>query len=201
MDIGALFKAAWAKFTEHAAPLVLATIVTMAAPNIVSYVLGKIPGVGGFLGMIVGGTLSIFLGMGLTSMALDVVDGKSPELPQLFETFKARQVDYLVTGVLVASGAILCGVGAIVTSFLFLLAPVMVIDGRGWNEALRASYEAVTEDFGTHALLWLVCVGLVMVGAMAFGIGALVTVPLSLLVLTSFYRERTAPRVIEAEVG
>jgi hypothetical protein len=198
MDHGAHFKNAWGLLTRHAVPFVLGTIVILALSFAIQAAFGSAAGAD-LLGLIVGTVVSILLLMGLTVMALDAVDGKTPSFEQIFVAFKSRQADYLLCGLAVASGVVLCGIGVIVTSFLFLLAPLKVVDGVGWQEALRASYEHVMADFGTHALVWLIAAGLNLLGGMVL-IGALVTLPLSLLFVASFYRERTAPRVLEAEV-
>jgi hypothetical protein len=198
VDLGAHFKNAWGLFTRHAVPFVLGTIVIVALSFAIQAAFGAVSG-GELLGMVVGTVISILLLMGLTVMALDAVDGKVPAFEQIFVAFKARQADYLLCGLAVVSGLVLCGVGLLVTSFLFLLAPLKVVDGLGWQEALRASYERVTADFGAHALVWLIAAGLNLLGG-AVLIGSLVTLPLSLLFLASFYRESVAPRMIEAEV-
>jgi hypothetical protein len=199
VDLGAHFKNAWGLFTQHAVPFVLGTIVVMVLSIVVQATFGAVPG-GDVLGVVVMPVISILLAMGLTVMALDAVDGKQPSFEQIFVAFKERQLDFLLCGLAVMSGVLLCGVGLIVTSLLFVLAPLKVVDGLGWQEALRDSYERVTSDFGSHALIWLVCAGLNLVGA-AVIIGPLVTFPLSLLLLASFYRSSAAPRVIEADVA
>jgi hypothetical protein len=198
VDLGAHFRNAWDLLTRHAVPFVLGTVVIVALSFAIQAAFGSAVRTE-LLGMIVGTVVSILLLMGLTGMALDAIDGKTPAFEQIFAAFKARQADHLLCGLAVASGIVLCGIGVVVTSCLFLLAPLKVVDGIGWQEAIRASYEHVTADFGTHALVWLIAAGLNLLGAMVL-IGTLVTLPLSLLFLASFYRERTAPRVLEAEV-
>ena len=197
MDLGAHFKRAWDLLTEHSVPLVLGTVVAIALSLAAQAVFQVIPG-GGFFGMVIGTALSTLLMMGLTTMALEAVDGKAPAFEALFVPFKERVLDYLLCGLAIASGALLCGVGVLVTSLLFLLAPLQVVDGRGFQEALRSSFERVKGDFGSHVLVWGAVLGLNIVGSVIV-VGVVVSVPLSLLVLASVYRE-TAPRVIEAEV-
>jgi len=74
-------------------------------------------------------------------------------------------------------------IGVFVTAFLFSFATVFVALGTDYGPALVRSKDLAVAHTGETALLIAVIVGVNLAGALLCGLGLLVSVPVSLLIL------------------
>jgi hypothetical protein len=141
-----------------------------------------------------GGALlsGLFMG-GLANCALVSATGREPTLDDAFAPFKARQGDYLIVGLAVCAGAILCGIGYIITSFLFLFSPLLTVLGRDFKAALVQSKDLVLTHAADVAVLYLAVAALGIAGFLACGIGLFVTTPISMLMIVRAHQQLTEP--------
>lgn len=82
----------------------------------------------------------------------------------------------------------LCGIGVFVTGYLFLFAPLLVVDGRDFKAALRESKDLTTANLGDLLGLFIVLVGLNVLGAITL-IGWLAALPITSLMLVHAYEQ------------
>jgi hypothetical protein len=107
--------------------------------------------------------------------------GQTPSLSDAFRPFRERQGDYLLVGLAMSSGVVLLGVGILVTSTLFMFAPLLVVQGLSYKEALGASKDLVLARLADVIVLCAVVAVMNLAGFVVCGAGLLVSVPLSAL--------------------
>lgn len=185
MDIGASVNRAWEVLKSNPAVYVGGFVVVGLISLVVNAVLGLIPILGTLIGMFLPG---IFIG-GYMLACGKGMSGIPATFDDLWTSFKERQVDYLVAGAVMMSGAILCGIGVFLTQFLFGFAILIVAEGADWKTAINTSKELAMANVGDVAMLILVGFGLNFVGALLCGLGLFVTMPLMLLMTTGLYLE------------
>lgn len=155
MDIGSLLKRVWPAFTQNIVAWLLALVAAFVIVLVLS-VLNVVPLIGSlafFVGYMV---VVAFIMGGYALMAGKALSGVAISVTDLVVPFQERQLDYALVGLAVMSGSLLCGFGALVTGFLFMLAPIMVADGMGYEEALKKSYETVMGDPAGYLVVWIV---------------------------------------------
>jgi hypothetical protein len=91
---------------------------------------------------------------------------------------------------------LLCGVGVIITGFVFLFAPLLVVEGEDFKLALRESKNLMVDNLGEILGLFLVVVALNVLGAITL-IGWLASIPITSLMVVRAY-ERLRSRALPA---
>ncbi|WP_028643357.1 hypothetical protein [Nocardioides sp. URHA0020] len=124
------------------------------------------------------------VGAGIIRGALGITEGRRFQVSELFKTegIGAVVLASLLVGVLTGVGYILCYLPGIVVAFLTSYTLFFVIDkGLSPVEAVKASFELIKDNLG-DTLIWYIVGGLVAAaGAIACGVGLLVTVPLVII--------------------
>jgi uncharacterized membrane protein len=133
---------------------------------------------------------------GLMVAARKAARGEVPTLGDAFSPFNERPGDYILVGLAVVLGLLACGVGLFVTSFLFLFAPLCVVEGGDWQQSLTRSKDLVLANMGESVAFYLVLIALNLAGALAFGVGLLVTLPVTALAIVKAYELASAPAVL-----
>ena len=177
MNLSSCFDRALATFKQNAAPLTLGALVILVSNALVSVLNRYVPGVS-LLGIVVSAPLS----GGLVLMAMRARRNHPIDLPQVFEGFN-RAVPFIVVNLAISAGLLACGIGVFVTAFLFSFATVFVALGADFGPALMRSKDIALAHTGETALLLAVLIGLNLAGALLCGLGLLVSLPVSLLVL------------------
>ena len=131
-----------------------------------------------------------FLG-GLMRLALTTVRTGRADLGQMFsagDVFPNLLVAAILTTIAVVLGIFLCIVPGLLLSGLFMFVTPLIVDKKqGALEAIGSSFEALKPQMWM-ALLFVIVVGLVGgAGALACGVGILVTAPLALLSVAVTY--------------
>jgi len=136
MRIGECLEFGWETFKRHAGAFVLVTFCLLLANALLNAVLGwLLKGFGGMLSLLVSG---LFSG-GLMAAARKGARGEAPTLNDAFWPFTTRQGDFLIVGLATNIGILACGVGVIVTAFLFLFSSLLVVEGADYKTALVAA--------------------------------------------------------------
>jgi uncharacterized membrane protein len=169
VKIGENMKASWGLVKKHPMPLIL----------------------GSFIGSILSSATCGLLGGpvwgGMAYMFLKARRGETPELGDLFKPMN-KFLDLLVCAIVAWIGAVVCGIGALVTVPLFMHSIMLVVDkDMKMGDALKASMKAAKKDFGGHILFVLALGVLNIVGAIACGVGLLITIPISYGAMTLAY--------------
>jgi len=137
--------------------------------------------------------LVVLVKMGLYNSSLLIAEGLKPDFDQLYQNWRMF-LSWIVAGFLF---------GIMFTIGLFLLIvpgcyvwakygffPFFILDKQiGPIEALKQSGEATKGYRWPIFLLFLACVGLDILGFLLFGIGLLITTPITLIALATVYRK------------
>jgi hypothetical protein len=134
---------------------------------------------------------------GLMLVARRAMRGQEPTLSDAFEPFRARQGDYLLVGFALAAGVIACGIGVLVTSFLFMFAPLLVADGADFKVALTRSKDLVLANLGDTLALFALLAAINMLGAITV-IGWLVSVPVSAIAVVKAFEQLSQPAILSS---
>jgi uncharacterized membrane protein len=190
MRIGECLQFGWETFKRHVSAFVVIGLVLFLANAAVQFAAALVlRRYGGALGMLVSG---LFWG-GLMIAARKAARGEEPSLADAFEPFKQRPGDYIIVGFAIEIGVVACGVGALVTSFLFLFAPLCVAEGGDWKQSLTRSKDLILANMSEAIVFYLVLAALNIAGALALGVGLLVTIPVSALAIVKAYELATLP--------
>lgn len=197
----------WHKVKNNFWPIILIMIVT-AIPTMAGQILSRIMEstdstillIVGFVLSLAVYVLSFIVGIGFMKLMLRVYDG---EMPQPKEVFSAYGVFWkyvgvnIIYGLIVFGGFILLIVPGIIWAIKYSFAPLIVIDKKiRPMEAIRESAK-LTQGVKLKLLGFGIVSGLIaVVGYLALFVGALVSIPISVLAFVYVYRtleKRLAP--------
>jgi len=129
---------------------------------------------------------------------LGIADGQPTTIGSFF---KPRYIGpmillTLIVGVLVAIGYVLCVIPGLIVALFAIFAHAVLVD-RGLSpiDSLKASIEIVKANVGQVILVWLVAGLIGIAGALACGVGVLVSAPLASLMLVYTYRRLSGGQV------
>lgn len=183
----------WDVFKRQTSGLVAAafclTAVQMACEPVFAYVLRS------SFAFVAGLFLTGLVSGGLMLAARSAMRGREPTLSEAFEPFRARQGDYLLVGIALAGGVIVCGVGVLVTSFLFMFAPLLVAQGADFKAALLRSKDLVLANVAELLVLYVLLAVINTLGVITF-IGWLVSVPVSAIAIVKAYEQLSEPEIL-----
>lgn len=179
MDFGKLLKDCWDLFLKEIVNLVLFGLVGI----VLCLTVVLIP-------TVVGGWARGFVGY--------VRDGKRPDFNLLWDFGGYLQILLLVLvqGLLVSLGFMLLVVPGVILSVWWLYAVFFLVDrDMGFWEAMSASREAVSRaGFFNHFVVFLILCVLNALGGVLSGLGTLVTLPFTLVLLGRAYVDLSVPR-------
>lgn len=150
-----------------------------------------------FLMHTAGWILGLFIQMGLINSALLITTGIKPEFNQLYSNdryFGSYLVSTILFNLMVMVGFILLIIPGVYLAVRYILFSYFVLDKEMRPiESLEAAAKATQGKRGFLFLLLLVLLLLNAAGALLFGIGLFVTIPISVLSLAIVYRKLTRP--------
>ncbi|MEM3154835.1 MAG: DUF975 family protein [Candidatus Woesearchaeota archaeon] len=140
------------------------------------------------LGLLVSG-----ITLGYAKLALDIVEGRTPEFKELFSCFSLLWkylLALIIYVVVVSVGLLLLVVPGVIWAVQFVFYPfVIVTEKLGPLKALRKS-SALSAGVKTRLIVFaLALLGINLLGVIALGIGIIVTFPLSMIALAHVYRQ------------
>ena len=206
--VGDAFNFGWQKFQQNMGPILLGTLIYLAASAVIGilwfFVAGAIIGVGGDSGAgffaflltsavmgVVFVALFFVIQAGITRAALRITDGQPVDLSTLLSLDDIGQVVIasLLVGLASAIGFVLCYVPGLVVMVFTGFTMQFVIDKRmSATDAIRASVELVNRNLGTMVLLLVAGYVANAIGSALCGIGLLVSMPVVILANTYAYR-------------
>jgi uncharacterized membrane protein len=193
-SVGECVEYGWNEFKQRPAAYVLTTFVLLVLYAGAQFTTAYLKGIGILLGFILGPLFWVCT----LAVARKGASGTEPTLNDAFLPFTERQGDYLMVALAIVSGVVLCGVGAVITWFLFGFAPLYALEGRDFKSAVIASKDLVMKYPGEVAMLVLVLFALNLAGILACGIGTLVTTPISTLAFVKGYEQLTRSPILTA---
>ena len=150
---------------------------------------------------VIGSLVSSTFALGLAKIYLRFRDGEMPVFENLFDGLARLHIyiaAMIILGIAVVMGLVLFVVPGIIFLLRLWFVGFVVVDERvGPLEAIQRSWD-MTRGFTLDLfLLFLLLLGLNLLGAIALGVGLLVTVPISGLALAFIYRH-LKPRLVPA---
>ena len=136
--------------------------------------------------------LAFFATIGVYRAALDTSNGIAPDFKVIFKTENlGRYVVFsLAYAGLVIAGLVLCILPGIAVAFLLQLGPFYILDrGNRPVEAIKASYAAITKNFGPAVVMVLFSLVVSALGSALYGILTLVTLPFATLFIVHMFRQ------------
>lgn len=141
---------------------------------------------------IVFGLLAFIAQIGVQRAAIRSTQGVAPTFSEMFTTqYLGRYILFTICYALLAIvGLILCILPGLAVLFLLQLGPYYILDkGYGVVEAMKASFNAVTKNFGPAILMTLFTFLVLLLGGFLYGILTLVTLPFACLFTAHMYRQ------------
>lgn len=146
---------------------------------------------------ILGWILVVLVKMGLYNSALLTTVGIKPGFDQLYKNWRlfiSWVVASFLFGIMFIIGLILLIFPGCYVLAKYGLFPFFILDKNlGPIEALKQTGQATKGIRGKVFLLFLACFGLDILGVLCFGIGLLITVPITLIALAYVYRRIAYP--------
>jgi len=205
-EVGPILGRSWELFTRHLW-VVLGAVAVMAVTSAAfSAIDGRLEGWAGHAGWSVTEQLiglarlallglswavNTLLTLGSIRIYLKAARGEAPRIADLFGEGRhlvAGIVASLVTGLGVAAGAMLLVVPGVILMLGWMFSLVALVDqGLGPMEAIRCSWRITSGEKGGLLLWTLVCLGLMVAGLLACGVGIVVALPVCGLGTTLIY--------------
>jgi len=137
--------------------------------------------------------LGVFVAIGLIKISLKIHDGKTTGLDEFFSLNFKQYLDYLwltiVYSVMVFVGLVLLIVPGVILILKYQFCVYLLIDKKLKPfAALRQSGEMTKGHLGSLFVFWLAILLLTVIGALLFGLGLLITVPVVMLAQVYVYR-------------
>jgi len=133
------------------------------------------------------------LNLGYFKIAVDAVDSKAPEFKELFSCFSLL-LKYLIAAILyvivVSIGLVLFIIPGVIWAVQFGFFPFVIVKERlGPFSALRKSSELTSGVKGRLIIFGIALFGINLLGLIAFGIGVIITIPLSVIAAAHVFHQ------------
>jgi uncharacterized membrane protein len=193
-DVGAALSYGFNKYFANIGPVLLIVFVPVVAQILLSligqFAIRSIFGL--LIFQIVGWVVGAVAALGIYRTALMITAGQAPDIAKAFQYDRWGEWFgfSIVFGLMVGVGLLLCIIPGLFVLAMFGMAPYYFIDrGMSIGDALSASRQAAsTRGFALPVLLAII-VG--VAGAIACGIGLLVTAPAAYIAVAYLYRGAT----------
>ncbi|MBV9922873.1 MAG: hypothetical protein JOY78_18745 [Pseudonocardia sp.] len=203
LSVGAAIRYGWERFKANPWTWIGAVVIAAVIQGVLNGLFGNRSTfrvdtfgqsfwtVGWIVGSIVTTVVGYLINAAFVRGALHEVDGRRPGLGAFFRFTNVGNVILasVLVGVMTAVGLILLVIPGLIVAFLSWWTLQFVIDrDDSAVEGIRASFRCISSQAGTLFLLALALIGINIVGAIPFGLGLLITVPLSTIASTYAYR-------------
>ena len=184
----------WSAFKKSPGPLVVVSLVVLVVGGMTSGIgnaVSRESAVFGVIVQIAGYVVSMILSLGLIRVALKVTRGEEAEVADLFKTDQLGPYigASILFGIMVAVGFILCIVPGIILAVIYGFYGYVILErGAGVGEGFSRAAEITKGQRGTIFLLGLAFAGINILGALACGLGLLVSYPVTIVAGGYAYR-------------
>ena len=185
LPLGDYLKTGWGLFKQYPGGFVgfcLLYFVIQAALHVIP-----------FVGLVAAAVISTPLLMGNFIVSAKLLHGQPPEFRDFFEGFQyflPLLLLSLVAGLFISIGTILFIIPGIYLAVAYLFASYLVVDrGLDFWPAMDLSRRTVTPRWFGYFAFALLVVLLNLAGAVALGVGLLVTIPVSFCAVTAAYAD------------
>lgn len=194
-SINEAFRFGWEAFKKNFWFLTAILLVLFVISSISNYALRiseHAPFLGGLINL-VAVIFGIIVQMGIIKITLKFVDKGKPVFDDLFSEYKLfwRYLGAsIIYGLIVLGGLILLIVPGIIWALKFQFYRYLIIDKKmGIKESLKKSGEMTEGAKWDLLLFWILVIGVNILGALAFGVGLIIAVPVTILASVFVYRE------------
>lgn len=205
LSVGSAISYAWRKFSGNAGIWVLIMLIAGAIEFVLSLIFNGSPEVAsdgsidfsnmfslwGIIGLIVTTVVGYLIQAAMIGGALHETSGTKPSIGSFFQfaNIGAIILASFLVGLMTSVGFILLIIPGVIVAFLSWWTLQFVIDqNQDAFTAIKSSFRAISSNWGTLLLLALAMVGLNILGLIPFGLGLLVTVPMTIIASTYAYR-------------
>jgi uncharacterized membrane protein len=194
LPLGDSIQFGWTTLKSSAAFIVGVTLVAWVVPAVIQWAGDKAfdTGLQAFGMSLISGVVSSTFALGLAKIYLRFRDGEMPLFENLFDGLSRLHIyiaAMFVVGIAVSMGLLLLvGPGVIFLLRLWFVGFVVVDERVGPLEAIQRSWDMTRGSAMDLFMLFLLLLGLNLLGLIVFGVGLLVTVPISGLALANIYR-------------
>ena len=162
-------------------------------------------GFGGMVVLFLGGLVVLAVAGAIASAylggLLDIADGRPVTVGSFFRprNIGAVVLAAVLVGIITEIGYALCILPGVIASILLMFAIIAVVD-RNYSpvDSIKASFDVAKTNFGPVFLVWLITSLLVIAGALLFGVGLLVAMPLAALLHVYAWRRLTGGQLAPA---
>ncbi|MDZ4857682.1 MAG: hypothetical protein SGI88_01765 [Candidatus Hydrogenedentes bacterium] len=188
-DIAALVQKSWQIVQNNALPLIGGVLLFALIQGLFNWLCYMVLGNWArSLGQLI---LSGPLLLGYYGMALRAARGQSVQITNLFDGFQNFLHAFLANlfiSVLVGIGTVLCVLPGLFALMIYLLTYLFMSDRKyDFWKSLESSRQTIMADLGAWLPLFLVFLLLIIAGALACGIGLLITAPIAAVMLSLAY--------------
>ncbi|MEO9324507.1 hypothetical protein ABFT23_13510 [Nocardioides sp. C4-1] len=210
-DVGTALSYGWTKFQANAGQIILAALALFVGVAVVVVGFVAIQSaiisydtsffVVLFLNAVFVAALIVVLqiiGAGIIRGALDITEGREFTAATVFKFQNVANVvvTALLIGAAVLVGTILCYLPGLVAGFVTSYALYFVVDkNMAPVDAIKASFELVKDNLGNTVIWYIVSAIVGGVGAIACGVGLLVTYPIAIIGTAYTYKRLTGQEV------
>lgn len=197
-------KTGWQKTKENFLFLFGVGLVTFVVTTILNSAMEDKGGIS-ILAGIVSVIFSVFVNIGLLKIVLKLLNSEKPNIKTFLEVTFSQFFRYIGTailyGICVLVGFILLIVPGIIAILRLQFAYYYVVDkGMGPVEALKASWAATKGETFNIFLYTIVVLIMNIIGALIFGLGLIVTLPITFISLGYIYRKLSGTSVPQTTV-
>ena len=190
--------------------IVLVVVVVGVGLNALAAVIDN--GFLSFLVSLVAFVVGFVLTLGVIRAALTITDGQRPSVGEVFQGDGVLQ--YILASIVLGAAFTVLNILGIITLVLFPITLIVtwvlaffvqffgyaILDeDTGAFNGISRSFDLVKGNFGELILLWLVALGINILGALLCGIGLLVTLPVTAIAWAYAWRQLTGGVVVPQE--
>lgn len=185
-------KYGWNKAKENMELVLFTTLLVLAIGSLTGGFGDQKEGLDFSLFGFIATIFSIIIRIGYTKIYLRIYDGEKPKFVEIFQEYRTfwRYLGVSILSVLAfVGGLILLVIPGLIWAVRFSFSSFVVVDTKvGPITAMKESYAITKGNFWKILLFWITIILFNLLGLLFFGIGLLVTVPVSTLASIYVYR-------------
>ena len=194
LRVGDAVSYGWAAFKKSPVQLVVVALVVLVVGALTSGIgnaVSRESAIFGVLVQLAGYIVSMILSLGLIRVALKVTRGEEVDVADLFKSDQLGPYigASILFGLMVGIGFIFCIVPGVILAVVFGFYGYVILEqGAGIGAGFTRAAEITKGQRGTVLLLGLAFIGINLLGAIACGLGMLVSYPITVVAGGYAYR-------------
>lgn len=182
----------WNKVKEHMELLLFATLSILATGGLIGGISEYKQSINISIFWIIGAIFLVIIRIGYNKILLRIHDGENPKFTDIFKEYKTFWKYFAVSilfQLIVLLGLIFFIIPGIILLVRLSFSLLIVIDTKiGPITAMKESRAITKDSFLKLFFFWIIIVFINFIGLMIFGIGLLITIPMTTLAVIHVYR-------------